>query len=200
MPTSFPDRENCDAICFDAFGTLVEITNPRRFTRKLLGAVHHSARRELKVRVLREDRPIDAWPEAIGSYWCDSDASKLSDELCAELASIQMRPNMDEIWRKLKTQGFKLGVCSNLAAPYGPTVLQILPDTPDAVVFSYLVGHAKPEPEIYTKVMLSLDLPAERILFVGDSISADVDGPAMAGMASMLVDEFTTHTMTISTG
>ncbi len=71
-------------------------------------------------------------------------------------------------------------------------MLDRLPDNPDAVTFSYLVGHAKPEPAIYAKVMDSLGLPAERILFVGDSVSADFDGPSMAGMASMLVNEFVT--------
>jgi len=191
VPTSFPNRVSFDGVCFDAFGTLVEVTNPRRFTRRLLGAVHRSVRRDLKARLLRENRPFDEWPMAIGHRWSDRDFSELSGDLRAELSSIQMRPGMDEIWRKLRAQGFKLGVCSNLAAPYGPPVLERLPDNPDAVTFSYLVGCAKPEPKIYTKVTHSLDLPAERILFVGDSISADVDGPAMAGMASMLVEEFT---------
>ncbi len=184
MPASFPSRARIDAVCFDAFGTLVEITDPRQVGRTMLRSAKPAARNQMKARLLRENRPLKDWPTTA------HDGTQLMDDLCAELGSIRMRPRLHKVWRDLRCAGFKLGVCSNLAAPYGPGVLSALPDAPDSVVFSYLVGHAKPEPEIYAKVLAELRTAAERILFVGDTKSADVDGPAKAGMQSMLIDEF----------
>lgn len=80
-----------------------------------------------------------------------------------------------------------IAVCSNLAAPYGPPMLDLLPDSPDAVVLSYEVGCQKPEPAIYAGVADALGLPPAAILFSGDTPEADVEGPRAADMQAMLI-------------
>ena len=110
-------------------------------------------------------------------------------DLEAELASIRLRPRTTELWDRLRGQGVPVAVCSNLAAPYGPSLLDLLPDEPDALVLSYEVGCQKPKPAIYAHVAERLGLPPETILFSGDTPEADVDGPRAAGIQAMLIGE-----------
>lgn len=73
----------------------------------------------------------------------------LEADLAAETASRRLRPRIDAIWSTLRRAGLKVGVCSNLAAPYADALLGCLPDELDAVVLSFEVGLMKPQPEIY---------------------------------------------------
>jgi len=77
-----------------------------------------------------------------------------------------------------------------LALPYGPPLLAALPDTPDAVILSYEVGLAKPDPAIFRLVCDRLGLQPAEILFVGDTPWADIEGPRAIGMPAMLIAEF----------
>ena len=178
------------AVCFDAFGTLVEIADRRHVGARLMRLAPKDVRSNLKRRLLVEDRPPEHWGSMIVNGSLDNELNELTTDWKAELISVRMRPRMDLIWRTLRGRGLGLGVCSNLAAPFGPPVLRALPDKPDVTIFSYQAGLVKPEPEIYAEVIRSFDLPAEHILFVGDTKSADVDGPAAAGMPSMLISHF----------
>ncbi|WP_179381473.1 HAD family hydrolase [Jannaschia marina] len=90
----------------------------------------------------------------------------------------------------MREAGLLTAVCSNLASPYGPALRRVLPSPADVEVLSYEVGAIKPEPAIYKRVLQELDLPATDVLFVGDTPSADVDGPRAAGFSAMLVEDF----------
>ncbi len=103
-----------------------------------------------------------------------------------------LRPGLARIWRLLRMTKTKIGLCSNLAASFGPPLVALLPDAPEAQVLSYEVGHIKPEPEIYRLVISKLDVPASRVLFVGDTYRADVEGPRQAGMRAMEIGAFET--------
>ncbi|MEM7054082.1 MAG: HAD family hydrolase, partial [Pseudomonadota bacterium] len=103
-----------------------------------------------------------------------------------------LRPGLGHIWQTLRDTRLKIGLCSNLAAPYGPPLRALLPDAPDAEVLSYNEGHIKPEPEIYHRVIKQLGVPANRILFVGDTYRADIEGPQEAGMQAMEIAQFET--------
>lgn len=58
--------DGIEAVCFDVFGTLVEITDKQQAFRPLFKALTADKRRELKHRLMREDRPFTDWPEALG--------------------------------------------------------------------------------------------------------------------------------------
>lgn len=107
-----------------------------------------------------------------------------------EANSVLMRPDMLDSWSKLRQMGLQIGICSNLAAGYGAGVLAALPDIPDVTVFSYLSGVAKPNPEIHFLVARRLGLVAKRILFVGNTPGADIDGPKCSGTVAMNINEF----------
>lgn len=185
-----PVFDGIEAVCFDAFGTLVEITEKRGAVRHLFKAVPPGKRAELKHRLMREPRPIADWLEA---YVDDADPMMALDVYARELsevASVTIRPGMSDIWALLRAKGLRLAVCSNLASSFGLAVRRALPDPPDVVVFSYEVGAIKPEPEIYEHVLEQLALEPARVLFVGDSVRADIEGPRAAGMRAVHVDQF----------
>nr|WP_256439457.1 HAD-IA family hydrolase [Microvirga sp. HBU67558] len=115
--------------------------------------------------------------------------TELERDLQAECVSVRLRPGIAAIWQSLRERGLRIGVCSNLALPYGPPLLSALPDTPDAVILSYEVGLVKPDPAIFNLVCDRLRLQPAEILFVGDTPSADVEGPQAIGMLAMLISE-----------
>jgi HAD superfamily hydrolase (TIGR01509 family) len=175
------------AICFDAFGTLVEIGDKRRPFRALLrGGVKGISAEEILTKPLNLREVAAGVSHELG----EGGLADLEGDLQAECASIRLRPGIMGIWQSLRERGLGIGVCSNLALPYDLPLLSVLPDTPDAVILSYQVGLAKPDPAIFRLVCDRLGfLPAE-ILFVGDTLSADVEGPKAIGMPAMLISEF----------
>ncbi len=107
-----------------------------------------------------------------------------------EANSVRMRPGILDSWSKLRQMGLQIGTCSNVAAGNGAGVLAALPDIPDVTVFSYLSGVAKPNPEIHSLVARRFGLDAKRILFVGNSPGADIEGPKCAGTVATHINEF----------
>jgi HAD superfamily hydrolase (TIGR01509 family) len=178
---------NIRAICFDAFGTLVEITDKRRPFRALLqGSMKRTAAKD----VLTKPLSLREVAAGVNHELGEGGLAELERDLQAECASVRLRPGIAEIWRSLRERGLRIGVCSNLALPYGPPLLSSLPDTPDAVILSYEVGLVKPDPAIFRLVCERLGLRSAEILFVGDTPSADVEGPRTVGMPAMLISEF----------
>ncbi|WP_331489888.1 HAD family hydrolase [Bosea sp. NBC_00550] len=181
------DRPQIRAVCFDGFGTLVEIGDKRRPFRALLGhasasaAVTQALTTPMSLRDLARDLAIVPDEERL---------IELEADLSAETASTRLRPEIEAIWRRLGELGLKIGVCSNLAAPYGAALLGCLPSAPDAAVLSFEVGMMKPQVEIYQLVCQRLNLEPHQVLFVGDSIDADVIGPRNTGLFAMHIDEF----------
>ena len=177
------------AVCFDAFGTLVEIRDKRRAYAPLLRAVAKSSRVTLKNRLMRECVELEDWSREIGDAIPSKVLDRVRADISAEIVSMALRPGMAHLWGRLRGAGLKIGLCSNLAAPYGPPLRGLVPDGADAEVLSYEVGHIKPEPEIYQLVVERLAVPASRILFVGDTPKADIEGPRASGMQAMDIRE-----------
>ncbi len=115
---------------------------------------------------------------------------RVANEAQVEARSIQMRANMEKIWSELRRTGMKMGVCSNLTQAYGSAALEALPDGPDVKVLSYETGYAKPDGEIYDRVVSDLRCEPDQILFVGDTPETDIVGPQRLGMAAMHVQRF----------
>jgi putative hydrolase of the HAD superfamily len=62
-----------------------------------------------------------------------------------------------------------------------------------AIVDSTAVGFAKPDPRIFEPAIDALGKPPERILYVGDTVHADVIGAGAAGMPVVQLDPFDLH-------
>lgn len=184
-----PIFDGIEAVCFDAFGTLVEIAEKRGSVWQLFKAVPPANRAELKHRLMREPRSIYDWIEL---YGVDDDplvALDIYTRVLSEVSSVTIRPGLADIWAQLRAKGMRLAVCSNLASSFGLAVRHALPDPPDVEVLSCKVGSIKPEPAIYAHVLDRLQIEPGRVLFVGDTPRADIEGPRAAGMKAIHVDE-----------
>lgn len=184
-----PIFDGIEAVCFDAFGTLVEITDKQQALRPLFKALSPEKRRELKHRLMREDRPFTHWPEALGVEIAPMTLLEVMERMMIEIGSVALRPGMADIWARLRSEGLRLVLCSNLSGDYVQALRSALPEPPDVEVLSCKVGAIKPEPAIYAAVLDGLQVKAGRVLFVGDQPHADIRGPRAAGMKAMHVDE-----------
>jgi FMN phosphatase YigB (HAD superfamily) len=54
-------------------------------------------------------------------------------------------------------------------------------------LLSYPLGVRKPDPLFYRLVLAAAGTPPEQVLFVGDNLRCDVDGPLAHGMRAVLV-------------
>jgi putative hydrolase of the HAD superfamily len=90
----------------------------------------------------------------------------------------------------LRGRGLKLGLVSNAIDP--PALLHRdleqlgVASRVDTAVFSSEVGWRKPHPAIFQRALDALGVVAERTLFVGDTLAADVAGAAKLGMRTCL--------------
>ncbi|MEJ6393843.1 HAD-IA family hydrolase [Gymnodinialimonas sp. 2305UL16-5] len=205
IPTDPAERNDCgkpkegvrrifdgiEAVCFDAFGTLVEIEDKRGAFRVLLKALSLDKRRELKNRLMRETRPLMDWPEALGVDVAPDTLLEVRELVSIECSSIALRSGMAGIWARLRREELRLAICSNLASDYVAALQNALPDRPEVEVFSCRVGAIKPEPAIYAHVLQGLGVAPNKVLFVGDTLHADINGPRRAGMNATRVDAFT---------
>lgn len=187
-----PAFDGIEAVCFDAFGTLVEITDKRGAFVPLFRVLPPDKRRELKHRLMREERSVSGWLDLYQTQIDPVTALRVHAMVLVEVHSIAMRPGMAGIWTRLRDRGLRLALCSNLAASYGIMVRLILPDPPDVAVLSYEVGAIKPEPAICAHVLDGLKLDPQRVLFVGDTPRADIEGPRAMGMRALHVRDFET--------
>ena len=162
--------DGIEAVCFDAFGTLVEIPDKRRAFRPLFKALSPEKRRALKHRLMREDRPFTGWPEALGAEVDPRVLLEVMERVMIETGSIALRPGMADIWARLCGEGLCLALCSNLASDYVMALRSALPNAPDVEVLSCEVGAIKPEPAIYAAVLDGLQIEAGQVLFVGDPL------------------------------
>ncbi len=76
------------------------------------------------------------------------------------------------------------GICQVLEGPL-PVVA--------AIIDSALVGVRKPDPVIMAPALYALGIPADRVLYVGDTVQADVLAATRAGMQVVQLDPFDHH-------
>jgi putative hydrolase of the HAD superfamily len=88
----------------------------------------------------------------------------------------------------LRTAGIRTAIVSDAGAddveswglcPIGSRV--------DITIFSYELGHRKPDPRIYRSALTALDISPEDAIFVGDGGSDEHNGARAVGLRSVLV-------------
>jgi putative hydrolase of the HAD superfamily len=83
-----------------------------------------------------------------------------------------LEPNHDMIafMRRLRSEGYKLAICTNNVREWEPLWRAMLPvdEIFDVVVDSAFVGARKPDPEIYELTLARLDVPARAALLIDD--------------------------------
>jgi putative hydrolase of the HAD superfamily len=106
-----------------------------------------------------------------------------------------------EVLRALHDAGIPIGVVSNASGQIELVLRRMavcqVGDGAGApvrcVVDSHVVGVAKPDPEIFAFGLTALGLPAERVAYVGDSVTMDVGGATAAGLLPLLIDPYDDH-------
>jgi HAD superfamily hydrolase (TIGR01509 family) len=104
--------------------------------------------------------------------------------------SVRVAPGALEVIDRLRASGRRTGICSN--APFPPEMMlrQLgangIAERMDVVVFSSAIGRRKPAPEPYLAALRDLQLPAESVLFVGDKVREDYEGPRAVGIRAVL--------------
>lgn len=125
---------------------------------------------------------IDAAVRAIGEHWVGG--------------ALEPIPGALEALGLLRQRGYRLGLLSNCSIPpdfcQQELARQGFAAMMDFAVYSSAVGYRKPSRSIYDAA-LEAAFPAGRpaelsgVLFVGDSPSCDVTGPAKLGMKTVMV-------------
>ena len=188
-----PDRTSHEiaiikAILFDAFGTLAEIAERRRPYAQLLSLADTASRPTpagYAAVVMRRDRKIQEIADWLGGTQTQAQEAGVFDGLATELISMRLFPETAETLAQLRSNDFKLGICSNLAQPYAAPLRALLPFEMDAYVWSFEVRAIKPDPIIYQAACEALQVRPEDVLMVGDTYEADCLGPRRLGMQAL---------------
>lgn len=176
-----------DVICFDLFGTLIEITDRRRpFAHLKRKMTPEKALKFRRLAMTTEMMLAEIDAEVRGGATV-TDFVVAQAAIAREVASVRIRPGVAKMLAALP---IRYGVCSNLSADYAGALDRFPEISPAFRVLSCFVGCMKPDRRIYELVLEAAGVPAARILFVGDTPAADLEGPIRAGMRAVHIDAF----------
>lgn len=178
-------------IIFDAFGTLVKIKTGRSPYRKLMIWLKENGRKphpdDAKF-IMSNNVNIQKLAELFGYVIPIQLLNEIKNDFRDELKNIDLYEDTISTLQSLKISGYKIALCSNLAMPYGEKLKILIPDLFDLIVFSYEVGHIKPERQIYEIIQNHFNCVMTEMLFIGDHPILDVEKPISFGMNARLID------------
>ncbi|MDR2073368.1 MAG: HAD family phosphatase [Spirochaetaceae bacterium] len=82
----------------------------------------------------------------------------------------RINPGTEQLMKKVKQEGLKLGVLSNMIQPFLDRARKTIPlfDLPDRAVYSCEAGVVKPGEKIYRLLLEALDCRGEELVFFDD--------------------------------
>ncbi|UVA79995.1 HAD family hydrolase [Pandoraea commovens] len=178
------------AVIFDLFGTLVEIKTPRYPYRKLLRWIRQSGTSltpDDAKRIMSQPVSLADAAELFGAAPPAAQLAAWETDLQTELSAMCVFPDTLPALARLRSTGYCIGLCSNLAAPYAAPAKALLPEL-DVYAWSFQIGAIKPDPQVYEYLVYELQCRPSDILFIGDSLHADFDGPSEFGMKARLLN------------
>lgn len=189
------------AVVFDAFGTVARIskrTNPfgallKEGRRQGLALAPDSTRS-----VMTANLSLDQVADHLGIELSPLKRAELNDLLGQELSCVEPYPDALAAIECLQEAGVVIGICSNLAQPYGPVIRKAFPHV-QCHAFSYELGVMKPEPSIYLAMCREMGLETRYaepenaqarsgVVMIGDSRKCDRDGPKTVGIEGYYLD------------
>jgi HAD superfamily hydrolase (TIGR01549 family) len=170
------------AVAFDAFGTLVHIGRKRHPFERLIRQARNRPFTLLSPMV----QPIGLadYAAALGLPHPTTELAMLDEEL----TTIALYPDTLDALRRVRDQGVKVAVASNLAQPYAAPLKDLLGDLVDVWHFSFDAGAIKPERTFYAGLTAKLDCEPAELLMVGDTWAADIVGAVDAGSRARWLD------------
>ena len=183
-------------VLFDAFGTLLQISQGRHPYRQILKEGTRQGRRpqpdDLR-QILTRNLNLAEAAELFGIKIQSAHMADIEGDLEADLQSIEAFEDGLRAVEILQAKGIKIAVASNLAAPYASSIRRLYP-TVDAYGFSFALGAMKPEPFFYrgTCELLGVDTSyysgGDNVAMIGDSEKCDRDGPNAVGIPGFLLN------------
>lgn len=186
------------AILFDIYGTLLQLTDrgPPPYSVLLIHSGLSPAQcRQMVAQIMtRELRDIEAAAAMIRqthpkAHLPQDRLQRAQARLTEQVASVALIPGARRVLARLRQQGRRLALVSNLATPFKEPVCDLgLEVLVDAVVYSCDRGVAKPDPAIFQAALDALKVSAGDATMVGDKVVDDVEGAESAGLRAVLVD------------
>ena len=170
-------------VLFDLFGTLIELQRDSKPYHKIARQAPFAERDELlRKSMLHSCNSLTDYCKLIGVS-VPENIEGLEEELKRDIEGAELFEDSLPALSQLKELGIKIGLISNLAAPYKKPVQALgIEKYFDVIVFSCDVGVAKPAPSIFQLALEQLgSSPAETIM-VGDSYKSDVEGSSKIGV------------------
>lgn len=205
-----------DAVIFDAGGVFV-LPDPTVIA-PLLAPFGGSIDLELHRRAHYAGMAAKSRVDAVEADWQVYNETYVATvgvaaDMAAIAATLLGRTRSADLWRypiaenvkaieELAARGVPMSVVSNAAGQIewvlewsgvcqrgeGPLVAM------RTIIDSEVVGIAKPDPQIFEFALVEhSETPRDRILYVGDSVSMDVNGSRAAGLTPVLIDPFDDH-------
>jgi len=170
------------AVAFDAFGTLAHIGRKRHPFERLIRQARDQAAALPSPMV--QSIGLTEYAATLGLPHPDDELAMLDEEL----ATIVLYPDTLNALRRVREQGVKVAVASNLALPYAAPLKALLGDLVDIWHFSFDAGAIKPERAFYAGLTDRLGCEASDLLMVGDTWRDDIVGAVGAGSRARWVD------------
>lgn len=177
MTTSASEK----AVIFDLFGTLVEFSQPLN-PYKRLGKGYHSPH-VFRSAVMCMDLTIPELVSKIGLEVTPEQVAQAQREVELELAGTYVFPEAKDVLAKLKDQGVRLVLCSNLAPPYARVLESLdLAKYFDHQMLSFQESFLKPYRFMFLRPLETLGIEPGDAVMVGDSFVSDIAGARDAGL------------------
>ena len=198
---------NFEAALFDAAETLFT-------TRGSVGDIYHSVAQkygslasapeihEAFIRQFRHSGPLTTdnekrwWKDVVHRVFSDvgmvEDFDRFFEEVYDQFRDSRgwrLFPETREVLEELKRKRLKIGAISN----FDSRLYSVMKDLDilsffDSVTISSETGYAKPQPEIFAAAIRAIGVPANRIVFTGDSLVDDFQAGHNAGLEAFLLD------------
>jgi HAD superfamily hydrolase (TIGR01549 family) len=201
------DNRRYDIVVFDVGGTLVgfeddapfgevlaRIDPPYRFTSandlRLTMLRTLSARRHEAVGMVDDNEINNWWRTIFEDLFPDNPTAALHMwELFKHSYFDSLFPDTLPILDKLQARGVRMGVVSNYGAHLIYTMYKLnIYDYFEFVIVSSLVDMAKPEPGIFEMAIEKSGVPPQRMLYVGDNVTDDIEGSNNVGIDAVLIN------------
>lgn len=172
-------------VVFDLFGTLINFGVQHHPFRQLLKWARENGRQVLPDdarTVMTINGGIDAISHGLGIKPPRELVQKIETQIEDELSSLTLFDDVIPTLNALQSRGIKIGLCSNLAQPYGAVIGKLLAEFDLEQFLSYELGTIKPEAQIYESILNRFNCDPDQCLFIGDTFEADYAGPMAVGM------------------
>lgn len=170
-------------IIFDLYGTLID-SNARLLAVER-GDLLQWGKKRWMCHNKKEDEYFSEYCEQHGG-----DPKELAESFREMESSTAFFPDILDLIQELQEAGYGLHVLSNCGRSIEGFVEdhQEIFDLFDTLNFSYELGHTKPDPLAFKKVLTRINAQPEECVMIGDSQQSDVQGAKNVGMKAFFFD------------